>query len=333
MKTRHLTLSLLLMIAFVLGACGPSAEEIAAMTASAWTPTPNPTSTPPPTATAIPLPIDLTVTVADEAGNPIAGASIAYPASGSPQPSQTDGSGQAMWMNLPQASGKLTVAAPGYSSSESTLDLVPGSNELSVTLTRVPFGLTAADACAPGESTLYVEDFQVGAVNNWDAYPPGTPLRLVDDIVNPGDQILAIDFGSSDGEFTLRAGPFQSGVVLRFWYRPGDHARFHVSWVGEASMNADGFVFNDYSSGATFTGKPVMQQGVWHLMEVSTIGDTIEFWVDGALNITAQSPTISSGTKLGFGSAFLPPESISYINNISICGLNGGSFTSMYIAP
>jgi len=44
----------LLIFAFLLGACGPSTEEIAAMTASSWTPTPLPTDTPVPTPTRIP---------------------------------------------------------------------------------------------------------------------------------------------------------------------------------------------------------------------------------------------------------------------------------------
>jgi hypothetical protein len=46
---------------FVLGAllfagCGPSEEEMATMTAAAWTPTPSPTLAPPPTSTNTPLP-------------------------------------------------------------------------------------------------------------------------------------------------------------------------------------------------------------------------------------------------------------------------------------
>ncbi len=42
MKTKSLSLSVLLIAAILLSACGPSAEEIATMTASAWTPTPIP---------------------------------------------------------------------------------------------------------------------------------------------------------------------------------------------------------------------------------------------------------------------------------------------------
>jgi len=40
MKTKYLSLTVLLIASILLGACGAPAEQIATMTASAWTPTP-----------------------------------------------------------------------------------------------------------------------------------------------------------------------------------------------------------------------------------------------------------------------------------------------------
>lgn len=56
MKSRSSLLSILLAWAFLLTACGPSAEQAATMTASAWTPTPLPTATLTPTLTPSPTP-------------------------------------------------------------------------------------------------------------------------------------------------------------------------------------------------------------------------------------------------------------------------------------
>jgi hypothetical protein len=56
MKNNILLTSLFIIAALLLGACGPSTEQIATMTASAWTPTPIFTSTPISTATSVPTP-------------------------------------------------------------------------------------------------------------------------------------------------------------------------------------------------------------------------------------------------------------------------------------
>ena len=42
-----------------------------------------------------------------------------------------------------------------------------GTSELAVVLKRDPFGLLPADACAPGEKLLYIEDFQDGKAQGW----------------------------------------------------------------------------------------------------------------------------------------------------------------------
>jgi hypothetical protein len=152
-----------IVLLLLLGGCGPSAEQIATMTASAWTPTPLPTAIPTPT----PLPYDLTVTVIDETGAPIAGASIVFPESGDGNPIQANDQGQYSWTNLGGEAVSLTVSAQGYINAEQTATIQRGPNEVKVTLKRDPFGLLPSTACAPDQKVLYIEDFQDGQVQGW----------------------------------------------------------------------------------------------------------------------------------------------------------------------
>ncbi len=145
----------------LLSGCGPSAEQIATMTASAWTPTPLPTATP------TPLPYDLTVSVIDETGAPIAGASIVFPESGDGSPMQADDQGQYSWNNLGGEAVSLTVSAQGYLNAEQTATIQRGPNEVKVALKRDPFGLLPSEACAPDQKVLYTEDFQDGQAQEW----------------------------------------------------------------------------------------------------------------------------------------------------------------------
>jgi len=105
MNTRIFRFAFTMLLLPFVGACGPSAEQIATMTASAWTPTP------PPTPTATPMPYDLVVKVTDAEGNPIAGALVAFPQSGNEEPVSVDDSGQAAWNNLDGPAGTVTVNA------------------------------------------------------------------------------------------------------------------------------------------------------------------------------------------------------------------------------
>ena len=84
-------------LALLLTGCGPSAEQVATMTAAAWTPTPPP---PPPTPTATPVPYDLTASVTDESGSPIENADILFAQSGSENVFKTDAQGKFGWSNL-----------------------------------------------------------------------------------------------------------------------------------------------------------------------------------------------------------------------------------------
>ncbi|MEW5941059.1 MAG: carboxypeptidase-like regulatory domain-containing protein [Chloroflexota bacterium] len=326
MKTK-LSLSILLIAAFLLSACGSQ-------------PTPIPPTAPPPTAipptdtpippSPTPVPYDLTITVVDEAGNPIPWANVTLVELN--LSATVNESGQASWTNLAQANVTVRVAAQGYAAAEQQLSLNPGPNEQTVTLTRVPYGLLPSQACAPGETLLYAEDFQDGAVENWGVYPPGTVLPFDVDPTAADNKVLMLNFGDTDGEFQVNTIPFQDNIVRRLKYMPGDHSRFHLGYgFGNntyfATLSADEIVLSYYSDATNMQtldrGKPVMAQGVWHVLEFSSYNGRIEIWADGTLAVSYDGATaVSEGNVLHIGSAFLPPESIVRIDDISLCGLS-----------
>jgi len=318
-----------------LTACGPSPEQMATMTASAWTPTP------PPTATPTPIPYDVNVSIVDGNGAPIAGASVVFPASGKAEPVQTDAQGKFSWNNLPGDSVSLTVSAQGYVMAQQTATLQRGPNEITVMLARAPFGLLPSEACAPGETLLYAEDFQDGAVDNWNTYPPGTAVSIESDPVAAENKVLTLNFGSTDGEYQIKTIPLPDNVVRRLKYKPGNHSRFHVGWgTGNNGyftvLSSDQFILNITRDGSVTpsvgSAKPVMQQGIWHLLEIITHAESIEIWADGAKSLSYQGPPYNGGDIMDIGSAYLPVDSMVYIDDVSMCG-SSGPFTSIYKKP
>jgi hypothetical protein len=267
--------------------------------------------------------------VVDDQGNPISWANVSLDEL--KLSAKVDDTGQAVWTDLSQGNVTLHVTAQGYAVAEEQLSLDRGPTEKTITLTRVPFGLLPSQACAPGETFLYAEDFQSGAVENWGSYPPGTPFPIEEDPTTPGNKVLSINFGKTDGEFEVKAIPMQDNVVRRFKYMPGNHSRFNTGFGGTSSyfivLSADQLVLNFSSETAGVQtlahGKPAMVQGIWHLLEFSSYNGKIEVWADGKLAASYEGATaLTDGNILTIGSAFLPPDSVVRVDDVSICGLN-----------
>ena len=337
MKTNQIT-TLLVLMAFLLGACGPS-------TPAATQPPVLPPTAVPPTNTPVPTPVpyDLTVTVTDTNGNLIAGALVVFPESGSSEPVVTDDAGRAVWTNLDGPNVSLIVTAQGYFKGEQGAALERGPNEVIMNLKRDPFGILPSQACAPGETFLYAEDFQDGLVENWNTYPRGIEIPIGADSNTPENMVLRLDFGATDGEFEPMSVPYQENIVRRMKYMPGNHSRFNVGF-GKGNpgyfvvLSADEITLNFYSEATgeqkLARGKPVMAQGVWHLLEFSSYNGRLEVWADGVLAAAFDGAVaIPDGHHImGIGSAFLPPESIVLVDDVSLCGLSA-PFTSSYVAP
>ena len=331
MKTKSLFLTVFLIATFLLGACGPSPEEIAAMTASAWTPTPKPTNTPPPTATATPLPYDLTVKVTDADGNPIAGALAFFPMSGSDEPVAADDSGQATWSNLSGPAGTVTVLAQGYFPGEQSFNLNHGPNEIILKLERDPFGLLPSEACGAGESLLYVEDYQDGEAQNWAYHGSNNASIFVgpaaDDAANSVwtiDATKITDYnnaylGANYAQNNMGGKPGLFGdAVWRMKFMVNRPTAPSLSWSSFGPLTLDGMelIRATYNFGLAggqsmvrldrtlfdmtdevAAGEVVKSGGfkqlemTWHYVELSVYQGNVQMWVDGKPVIDFTDPS------------------------------------------
>lgn len=353
-------------LVFSLAACGPSPEQVATLTASAWTPTPVPTDTPVPTATATPLPtntptatplpISLAVKIVDAGGSPVPGASIAYPESGAVEPFFADEAGQYSWSDLPTALGTLYVTAQGYLKAEQKLVLDRGSNEVTVTLQRDPYGLLASTACGPGETPLLLEDFQNGETHFAQAAPGGRPADLVPAPDDPANTVLIHDMDSlprgeelstylrvgaegervqfGDSVWRMRLYLTVFSELAFFWQIAPPYERDGVS-ISESSYN---FGFTDQrrlfirrmfwdSTGKfitvgkdfLFNGAAIITPEAWHYLEISTYQGSVQVWLDGEQIVAAEdvAPLPPGGMNIqGAG------KGLHYFDAISVCRLS-----------
>lgn len=333
-----------------LTACGSPAEEQAP--ASAATDAPEPTSAPEPTATPTPLPYDVTVTVTDADGNPIVGAAVALPESGNGMPVAVDDAGQVGWMDLPGEAVTLNMSAPGYFGVEQTVILERGPNDVAVSLERDPLGLTAVDACAPGETLLYTEDFQDGEASGWPEVQFNAPgWSLGPDPDEADNTVMTAQYTDALAEgpvfsFIQEIDPFENAAwrmrfmmanpmygqsVLSFnWL----HANEPVQVDGEevfdsryqipvaATQFAVRRVQQPLTNIEAARGFPIPSAGQWHFIEMGTYQGKTEVWVDGASIMTYEDPVpLPPGTV---SLEFWPGDEthIVYFDDMSICELS-----------
>ena len=366
MKTKQSPFTVLLLMAALLGACGPSPEQIATMTASAWTPTPAPTSTPLPTPTATLIPYDLAIKVMDESGVPIDGAIALFAESGSDVPVLANAAGQITWSNLSGPNGKLTVTAQGYFGSEQSLNLERGPNETVVTLERDPFGVLPADACASNESLLYVEDFQdslaqgMGSAENqiegWSVGPsPDDPANIV-----LGLTLTDADNGNAPESAILEGQVFGDAVWRLYFYVTG-HGSYIFNWheVNEPYQSDQGQVDNSSyfmvigtrqggrgpQTSAMVRIQPPLDpfhvidrspraapMNIWNLLEMSTFEGVTKVWLNGI-----EIVSLADAHPLPAGHFSLSMNEVDkgaqiFYDNMVVCGLNA-PFVSNFSQP
>lgn len=348
------------------GACGPSAEQAATMTASAWTPTPKPTSTPTATPTSTPIPYNLTVRVIDANGNPISGANILL--DGEEVPALTSETGEAAWLNLSAPDGSVTVAASGYFASDQTFSLSRGPNEVVVALERDPNGLLASQACAPGETLLYIEDLQDGNANGmnvvnfnaggWSIGPAPDvaensvmTLALPDSYggrVSPNEQAEVADQVFENSVLRFRLFVTGPGTYIVFWQsvaQPYQSSAGQVDWsrymihLGTTSGGR-----GDRASALIREQPPIagfiiadravefLKLNMWYLVEISAFKGNVKVWLDGKEVMDYVDPQPMPGGGFGFATDLVKSGAIAYYDNVSVCGLSA-PFVSTYVAP
>jgi 3-keto-disaccharide hydrolase/Carboxypeptidase regulatory-like domain len=339
--------AILLVIVLLLASCGPSTEEVATMTAAAWTATPLPTATPTLTPTATPIPYDVTVKIIDQDGNPIPDASVVFPESGEDSPVTADDGGQAAWNNLPGETGKLSVSAQGYFPAEQALSLERGPNEVTLALERDPFGLLPSEACAPGEKLMYIEDFQDGQAQGWQNITAALEFNANNGwglgVLEEGNQVVSFTGLNENGDdlqdYTFENAVWRlkvqakgnDGFSFLNWKHaqvPGGDTRYPLQWGGEALMaltrlSPDAGHFNVDSS--NFRPKPDQ----WYQLEISSYNGQIQVWVDGKLTLDYQDPQPLSPGTIGLEAhIWNDPEVIFYFDDLVVCEL-GAPFAPM----
>ena len=338
----------LLVVVFVLAACGPSPEEATTMTASAWTPTPvPPTFTPTPT----PIPYDLTVLITDADGVAVSGATVTI--NGSDPPVFADEDGKAEWTNLPEPDGSMTITSHGYFASEQTFSLSRGPNDLTFTLERDPNGLLPAQACAAGESLLYIEDFQDNKADGWpeiDLHANGWTISEY--ATEPGNMVASNN--SAEHPFSVMDAKTFSDAVWRVRFFVEGRRAISFNWQHNFNFDLDGEHIDDGRYQIVVdTGRieirrltlPVLNigaaggkgapAGAWHNIEMSTYQGDTQVWLDGKRIAGYTDPKPLPGGGIGLELLSLDsskPDTIIYFDNMSVCGLNA-PFISLYTVP
>jgi hypothetical protein len=291
----------------LLSGCGPSPEEIATMTASAWTPTPPPTLTPVPT----PIPYDLTVTVTDETGAPIPGAGIVFPESGDGNPFPADDQGQFSWNDLPGEAVSLTVSAQGYLTAQQTATIQRGPNVITVALTRDPFGLLPAEACAPDQKVLYIEDFQDGKAQGWNTISLGVDGNMPNgwSLLEEGGNKILLHANAPDFSGDLLEGYTFDNFVWHAKYKVvgADTESFFMWRVSQDAEATRRYVivlgakdkpwmvrFFDTAAGAnplnTGQASSKLAEGQWYNFDIAYFDGLHQVWVDGKKIIEYKDP-------------------------------------------
>ena len=345
----------IILIGVSLSGCGPSPEEQTAtafaLTAAAATSTPTITPTATytptlaPTSTPTPIPYDLSALVTGEEGAPLVGASVALAEIGQEAVTQTtDDDGQAFWYDLQGDRVNLSISAPGYFPLVKTETIERGINEVTIALDRDPHALLPSEACAPDERLLYLEDFQDGEAQGWEAIEfraqgwdvsphPDSPGNMV--VLKPGatgaSGAESLDYPLQNAVWRVRFSFHRRPLIAFQWPISGgyevDGDNVEFSTYGLEVHPLGGFIlveriqspisiFNLLNVGRTLT------RDVWHTVEISTFEGLMEIWIDAKRLMTYQDPKPLPGGKLSLEvGESTDAEAVAYFDDISICEL------------
>lgn len=283
----------LLMLGLV--ACAPSPRsgpdvqtEIPDTPAATPRPSPTPIRTAAPEVSSTPPPYQLILLLTDADGNPITDGSVFLAEANSAFPAVVNERGQVIWSDLPGPAATLTLMAQGYVSMSQSARLERGQNTVTIAMERDPKQILPAEACQPGESPLYIEDFEDGQAQGWDWAGQGLPDGWT------------IEQSSLTGSLVLHAvgGPdepvyYAQGVIGSY------REEFEFLWIRGKSDMAVGGWFNLQSSGS---------------ISVTKVRRDILVKVNGVDTNSFQSPEDIHAIQTDGGSEF-------WLDNIVICRL------------
>lgn len=324
----------LLFICFSLLACGSSPEELeatsAAETAAAATSTP--TITPTPT----PVPYDLTVMVTGDDGTPIRGVTVYLEEIDDIE--KSDENGQAAWSDLPGESITLNVSAQGYIPVDLVNSIYRGSNKMTISLERDPFGLLPSEACLPGEELLYIEDFQDQQAQgwmeieylaqDWEIIPhPDDPNNYAVSRLSTyeGYSELKRNFKNAVWRFKImHLGNPVSNFSWHWHDKGGGGWSAYPIWIHFPDLHVNR-VDSPYSDIAIRWTPNVLKHYVWQQIEISTFEGRFELWIDGLpwVQYDDPDPLPGGGMVIGVGLGN-DPENTSrvYFDDFVVCRLS-----------
>lgn len=307
-----------LVIVLILAGCGPSEEEIMQMTADAATATPEPT----------PIPYEATISVIDTEGQPVSGATVAIRG----DEHVTDDSGQVVLSDLSNGTLDLQVQLPGYFPLEQTASLDRGSNQVDLTIERDPEGLLTEYACGPGETLLYIEDFQDQKAEGWEEIELGLPgWAIAPNPDQPDDMVIAATEGAAYTTLSGFDDPGLDNAVWRFRFRYDGGGESHINWRQAPAEVDTRYIVNlasDYARLDRLVGNHVSvgeagtpAGGDWHLMEISYFDGTVAVYIDGEEGFAWTDPNPWDGGTVAF-EPYPQGDATFYYDDISVCGLS-----------
>jgi hypothetical protein len=244
----------------------------------------------------------------------------------------------------------LALNVPGYFPVTETVAVAKGDNQASLTLERDPNGVLAAEACAPGETLVFVEDLQDSTMQGWHnldtRLQAGVPnLGIIDDPAQEGNLLLmAASPGPNAhvelGEYEVR--PFGDAVWrmdVKTWKNMHLHAQWHNTHEDRIYI---AFIYGEGENGGRldkhdggshfevfFWNKRIGGDDQWHTIEISTYQGEYQIWIDGAMmGRWADQNPIPEG-YMGIGMDFWAEDSLIYFDNISVCELSA-PFVSIF---
>lgn len=277
----------------------------------------------------------LTVTVIDGDGNPISWAKGDVQGVGSALTKTADNQGTFSWEDLTANSGTLTVSAQGYVPVQQALDLVEGSNEISISMELDPVQLNPANVCKTGQTVLYVEDFEDSQAQDFvGATAPTWEIKSITDLGNVLEANIAgtgskVDVRSSWDNAFLQFNMMASGPIdMEFYIHStnvpeGKDAGIYRYVISYKSGEAFALSFEiPTDSGILATGENVaFDENVWHTITFAFYKGEISAYLDGVeqLSYTDQVPV--GGGQFGYFIKEGTGGAVDF-NNIIVCSLD-----------
>jgi hypothetical protein len=211
----------------------------------------------------------------------------------------------------------LTVAAQGYLSTNQSITLQRGLNDVNVTLKRDPFGLIPSAACAPDNKVLYIEDFQDGQAQGWPDISAGihgdmpNGWTLIDE---NGNKILALSRAPSGLGSILEGYTFDNFVwhlkfkvmgtdsEMFFMWRltnPGPEAKRYAA-VMSASQKPWMVRFSGGNVLNTAEASETPKDDQWYNFDVAYFNGTHQVWMDGTKIMEYEDPQPYPAGTIGF---------------------------------